>query len=494
MSMEELKKLDPEILLQELRRRESERTKETERTRGVPSGALPLSKLLPFGRPPAGLDQDKEQEQLEKYDTKDLLSALRGQQKVIYGTDDREDMYEVTDARVLVDADSVAALIRTSNISDNGDGTSTLNGPTFGQARNLCQTEPFRTQPTIAFCSGFLVDPSIIATAAHCIEQSDLNAVKFVFGFEMTDATTARTRVSNDEIYTGIRILGRQIGTAGTDWALVQIDRPVLNHRYVRIRHSGKVSDNAAVHVIGHPSGIPKKYAGGANVRDNTPARYFVANLDTYGGNSGSAVFNASTHEVEGVLVRGETDFVQNGNCMVSNICPGNGCRGEDCTRTTEFASLVPRHVHDCIPFDPAQAQVAQAGGRWKITVGGMWLLDFGSKRNEAEQAFKVIKHYGMNSQCFVGRPAPSMEYYLVNGQAPEGRMAGEDCIGFNPSNIEVQHVRGRWKIVEGSHWIMDFDQQEDEARQALSYILRYGFRYICFVGRPDPSMTYFRK
>jgi hypothetical protein len=71
--------------------------------------------------------------------------------------------------------------------------------------------------------------------------------------------------------------------------------------------------------------------------------------------------------------------------------------------------------------------------------------------------------------------------------------MSGEDAIGFNPDNLEVQRVRGRWKIVEGNHWLMDFDQQQDEARQSLSYILRYGFRYICFVGRPDPSMIYFR-
>ena len=36
---------------------------------------------------------------------------------------------------------------------------------------------------------------------------------------------------------------------------------------------------------------------------------YFTANLDTYRGNSGSPVFNAITHKVEGVLVRGEQDF-----------------------------------------------------------------------------------------------------------------------------------------------------------------------------------------
>jgi hypothetical protein len=317
---------------------------------------------------------------------------------------------------------------------------------------------------------------------------------RLVYGCEMANATTPDITIDNDEIYRGIRILGRQIGTQGTDWALVQIDRPVLNRPYVRIRRSGKIPDGAAVHVIGHPCGLPKKYAGGAVVRDNTPSPYFVANTDTYGGNSGSPVFNHATHEVEGILVRGETDFVWNGNCRVSNVCPANGCRGEDCTRTTEFVSLVPRNEHDFIPFNPQKAKVMNVRRRWKIVVDGMWLLDFGSIKKEADQALKVIKHYGLNNQCFVGRPHPSMEFYLADGQAPEGPMAGEDTIPFNPAAVEVQYVRGRWKVVEGNHWIMDFDQAEAEARQALSYILRYGFRYICFVGRPDPSMTYFRK
>jgi hypothetical protein len=77
-------------------------------------------------------------------------------------------------------------------------------------------------------------------------------------------------------------------------------------------------------------------------VRTNTKAAFFTANLDTYGGNSGSPVFNADSHEVEGVLVRGDTDFVPVGMCMISAVCPMNGCHGEDCTRVTEFTGLLP--------------------------------------------------------------------------------------------------------------------------------------------------------
>ncbi len=487
MTAQDLKSFDPELLLQELRARESGEVEEKELETAFPCGRVPSAR--------AGIGGVEERvPDLKAFETKEIIVALREQQKVIYDTDDRDDMYEVVDRRVLTDADSVVALINAANISDNGDGTSTLNGQNFGARYSLCQNEPFRNQPSIAFCSGFLVDPSLVATAAHCVDNTTLGTTRFVFGFEMADANTANTTIDNDEIYRGIRIIGRQIGLQGADWAVVQLDRPVLNHRYVRIRRSGKIYNGAPVHVIGHPSGLPKKYAAGANVRDNTPARYFVANTDTYGGNSGSPVFNRRTHVVEGILVRGETDFVWNGNCRVSNVCPANGCRGEDCTRVTEFDNLVPGNRHDCIPFNPNNAKVVKVRRRWKIIVGNMWLLDFGTSQNEANKALKIIKHYGMNSQCFVGRPHPSMEFYLIDGESPVGAMPGEDAIGFNPANVEVQYVRGRWKVVEGNHWIMDFDQAESEARQALSYILTYGFRYICFVGRPDPSMTYFRK
>ncbi len=281
---------------------------------------------------------------LQAFDTQALIDELRAKQKVIYGTDDRLDVFQVTDPAILNDVDSVVALFNASGIVDNGNGTSTLQTQNYGKSQNLCANEPFREQPTGAFCSGFLVAPDIIATAGHCINQANVTTIRFVFGFRMVDASTAQTLINNGEIYRGLRIIERQLTRGETDWALVQIDRPVPNHKIVRIRRTDKVAENQKVHVIGHPVGLPTKVAGNANVRNNTPKSYFTANLDTYGGNSGSPVFNSDTHEVEGILVRGETDFVRSsvGNCQISLVCPDIGCRGEDCTRTTEFAGLVP--------------------------------------------------------------------------------------------------------------------------------------------------------
>jgi V8-like Glu-specific endopeptidase len=116
----------------------------------------------------------------------------------------------------------------------------------------------------------------------------------------------------------------------------------VVNHRIARIREAGRVSDGQALHIIGHPTGLPAKFAGGGTVRDNHNRAFFVENMDAYAGNSGSPVFNSTTHIVEGVHVRGkERQFVRQGECFVSRSCPETGCRGGDTTRTTEFVRFI---------------------------------------------------------------------------------------------------------------------------------------------------------
>jgi hypothetical protein len=289
--------------------------------------------------------QAKPSEDLSEFDDVSLIKQVKYTQKVIYGTDDRQDVFQLTQQADLNDVDCVVALFRDTDVIDNGNGTSTLQTQNFGTARNLCASERFRDQPIGAFCSGFLVAPDVIATAGHCADTSDVTTIRFVFGFRMANATTAATVINNNEIYSGVSVIGRQEVATGPDWALVRIDRAVTNHRIAPIRRTGIIGDTQAVHVIGHPVGLPTKFAGGAAVRNNQPAAFFVANLDTYGGNSGSPVFNSTTREVEGILVRGETDFAMQGTCRVSLVCPTSGCRGEDCTRTTEFATLVPTAI-----------------------------------------------------------------------------------------------------------------------------------------------------
>ncbi len=152
-----------------------------------------------------------------------------------------------------------------------------------------------------------------------------------------------------------------------------------------------------------------------------------------------------------------------------------------------------PLVTEDCIGFNPATATVAKKSGRWKIIDGSHWMFDFGDNNRKARKALGIIKHYGMTKSCFVGRPNPSFQYMLVNNRAPSGAFPNEDCISFNPKKLRVQLIGGRWKIVEGTHYLFDFNNKKSEAKQSLAIIKKHRFTKSCFVGRPHPSFKYLR-
>lgn len=146
----------------------------------------------------------------------------------------------------------------------------------------------------------------------------------------------------------------------------------------------------------------------------------------------------------------------------------------------------------DCIAFDPNTLTVGLTGGRWSAVDRGHILLSFGNPV-EAGLAVAIVKRYRMDRQCFVGRPNPSFTYWLTNRQSPNGAFPGEDCIGFNPDRVRIDRRGSNWTMVEGSHSLFSFPN-EREARQALAIVQHYRFIQSCFVGRPNPSMSYLKR
>jgi hypothetical protein len=259
-----------------------------------------------------------------------------------YGRDDRQDVYQLA-GQSLADSDSVVALFPESQVNDLGDGTAALLTVNYGDSYNLCPSERFREQPIGSFCSGVLIAPDIIATAAHCITGETIADIRFVFGYQMRDQDTPNLVINNSDIYQGVAVIAWQLDeNTGADWALIRLDRPVVNHRIAKIREHGTVSDTQTLHILGYPLGLPSKFAGG-RVRENRYWAVFVETLDSYPGNSGSPVFNSATHVVEGLQVRGKKhSLVKQGECFVSRVCPDTGCSGGLTVRTTEFARFIP--------------------------------------------------------------------------------------------------------------------------------------------------------
>ncbi|MFA6030820.1 MAG: serine protease [Elusimicrobiota bacterium] len=270
---------------------------------------------------------------------------------VIYGDDDRLDLWQVKNFRLKQLADSTVALFKAGDIQMSG-GKAKLTVASYAEELQLCKEEPFFDQVTGAFCSGSLVGPDLMMTAGHCVRTEDAcKGVRFVFGFGIKEQGVLPREVPASDVYSCAKIVGRMEEGEGADYAIVKLDRKVTGHKPLQLNRAGVVAKDTPLFVIGHPAGLPTKVAGGAKVRDASPEGFFVANLDTYGGNSGSAVFNATTGLVEGILVRGENDYVWKGGCRVSNKCPAEGCRGEDVTKVGQVTSLVPQAAGRTVKF-----------------------------------------------------------------------------------------------------------------------------------------------
>jgi subtilisin-like proprotein convertase family protein len=278
---------------------------------------------------------------------------------LVYGNDDRLDTYQVQNQVLRNQIKSTVALIESSNLVSTVSGHQ-IRGQVFGNDYNLCSDEPFREQTTAAFCSGSLVGEDLVMTAGHCITSAaDCASTMIAFDFELSGPGQESRVLPNNAVYKCQSIIKREVFNSGRDYAIIKLDRVVEGRKPLALRRSGAPAVGDEIHVIGHPAGLPKKLAGGARVRSLRP-EHFIANLDTYGGNSGSAVFNSRTGLIEGILVRGDTDFVSRGSCMVSNRCSDTGCRGEDVTLASFVLAYVPELPTDedgTVPPPAAQTE-----------------------------------------------------------------------------------------------------------------------------------------
>lgn len=243
--------------------------------------------------------------------------------KVLYGNDDRVEAADYPNSEMRVLAKSVAGMVYRSRLSADRQNPELLNFPkiTAQNAYGLCEDERFADQVILPGCTGFLVKPDVIVTAGHCLEEENAcDRTAWVF-----DYVEGTEKLQKSNVYNCKKVLESKLeSTFGKilDYAVIQLDRPVTDRAPLRYRKSGRAWLGKDLIVAGHPSGLPLKIADQANItrmnKDelknfiSTLLRkryYFIANLDTYGGNSGSPVFDAETLVVEGLLIEGAEDY-----------------------------------------------------------------------------------------------------------------------------------------------------------------------------------------
>lgn len=265
--------------------------------------------------------------------------ASINQADIIYGDDNRIDTFQAS-AFFQQLARSTAAMIPKDKIKIRGN-TVELNGPALGEIFKLCEKERFFHQPFIANCSGFLVAPDILVSAGHCFEdRSDCTQNQWVFNYKVDDDKQRHVSVSKNDVY-GCKEVIKQSLTETTDFAVIRLDRPVVGVTPVKIA-AKEAEAGTEVVLIGHPSGLPQKVADNAVVKE-VSATEFRATVDAFQINSGSAVFNARTGELMGILVRGLVDYRTNRQYQCTEVNTTNESdRGEDVASWTQFKKYIP--------------------------------------------------------------------------------------------------------------------------------------------------------
>jgi len=268
--------------------------------------------------------------------------------KVIYGEDNRQDVASSSQKNQGFAASTMAQIS-----PDEWDNNFNLTSKTLGEEFRLCPGERFENQLSVSRCSGFLVAPDVVVTAGHCMQsQSDCDQFRWVLDFK-DDVRSLKS----SNIFGCKEVLNQVLDDENSlDYAVVKLDRSIEGRRFFRTRTSGVVATGTPLVVIGHPSGISTKVSAGASVRSSNEPNYFVSNLDTFGGNSGSAVINVNSGVVEGVLVRGDEDYTivdgpDGGRCRKVNVCANDGCNGEEVTKMTSVEGVPlladPKKIRD---------------------------------------------------------------------------------------------------------------------------------------------------
>jgi hypothetical protein len=212
-----------------------------------------------------------------------------------------------------------------------------------------------------AYCSSFLVGQDLMLTAGHCFENANGSLavaqtlcanMKVIFDFKADSAGNTPLTFPVSKVRSCQTVLG--IAESGDDdWAVFRLNAPVTDRSPLPIRRSGKVATRAPIAVAGYPDALPLKVATLAAVKDNTAARSFRLNMDTFHGNSGGPVFHRDTETVEGLVQSGASDYtfdyVTNPlGCLRVHTCPdGAGCPSPDpqfdrATRAKRAAAFIP--------------------------------------------------------------------------------------------------------------------------------------------------------
>lgn len=256
------------------------------------------------------------------------LDRLKQVQFAIYGEDDRREVtdnrpvYSVSAPKMAALTPLVLAIVHKSKLEKrvDKDGKSywaIKDAPSLAESLkgvcggDFCDGLRFRDQPSIVYATAMVMASNRVLTAEHVFDEKKFSDYVLVRNY-----TTNRSRIRLDDVIEFASRIEKMEEHEGLDFMVYETKTKVttadVRPNFNKVRN---LKSNDPLFMLGFPSGLPMKCAASGNAYhiDNV---FFFCNLDAFGGNSGSPVFNQKG-TIEGFLRAGGKDY----STITANSC-----------------------------------------------------------------------------------------------------------------------------------------------------------------------------
>ncbi len=144
-----------------------------------------------------------------------------------------------------------------------------------------------------------------------------------------------------------------------------------------------------------------------------------------------------------------------------------------------------------CDPLGPP-FRIRLQGGVWTLTSGSNVSIAFDAPEQAGFARF-LMEAYRPNQICSFGDGDRTFTFLTRNGQLPAGAQPGEDCLGFDWRQVRAVEEGGGGLVTDGRSRMAVLPTYE-EAEAVVGLIQQQRAAAQCFVGRPDPGLTYLRR
>jgi len=173
---------------------------------------------------------------------------------------------------------SICAVVPRDCLHERFDGAFVLVTAAMSDLYGTAPTERFAAQPVAAIGAAALIARDVAVTAAHVVEDLDMDECRLIFGYAM-NGRKAKTVFPAEDVFEARLLFNGKKNVS--DIATLQLDRRAPGSRPpLPMRRRGGVITGEPLYMIGFPIGLPAKLTYCATVIENGDRRFFETDLD----------------------------------------------------------------------------------------------------------------------------------------------------------------------------------------------------------------------